>query len=603
MLEIFVDNKKIDLPSDIEINVTWENPFIEQDRIPLPYSMSFELPLTPKNLATYKNPDRQNSVGCWKEQTAQIRFNTISIGIGKMGLTEVDENLNTDFVGSFIPEIAKYKMNKLSTAKDFKFSFGAGRSRFFPDFTNGWAKLYKETIFNNSITPGSDFAACPVRVSEEEWEYDTDSYGIYNAGQLYLNFWNMANGNYLLNVGTIQYHSVIFPQPYIYSLFEKIFGSSLGNNFFKEKEELKTLCMVTSFHAMFNNSIMSTYKGILLDNSYYNDDIDNYFYLSSFMPKYKFSEFLKEILKMFCCSLIPKPNGKLDIVHNKDIVESTLVTNWTEKLTGTPTKSKQDAQIYSYGYSSESASDDEYYKSIDSIEDLLLDTTTAGTYQIKNTGEVIEKTLEDKVDEDDETEEDVFSYERQKTGLGGNTTEDDDKDEDTDEYDVSSAAKPIPMCIADYWTTNTELIRNKWNVPEFPDDRTKNTAVPYIGFVRGFYDVTTKTTTIAPATHIGAYPLLTPYAYDPAGNKVGEYSLAWEGNDGLINKFHTGFKTWVEKDKQILKGTFRLTAIDLKNIDPMTKITCNGKMFYYKKVEVTITKNKISLADVTLIEA
>jgi len=603
MLEIFVDNKKLDLPSDIEIDVTWENPFILQDRIPLPYSMSFELPLTKKNLSAYKNPDRQNSVGNWEKRKAQIIFNTISIGVGKMELTEVNENLNTDFIGSYMPDIVKKKMSKLSAADGFLYSFGDGESRFFPTFEKGWSLLYKNEIYNSAINIGGSFAACPVRVTNEEWEYDKTGYGSYNADKLYFNFWNVANGNYLIVDGAATTHAAIFPQPYIYWLFEKVIGSSLGNNFFKENEELKTLAMVSSFHKNYSDSLMSTYRGVILDNTYYYKD-DNYFYMNSFMPKYSFSEFLKDILKIFCCSLIPKPDGTLDIVHNKEIVESNIITNWTNKLVGIPTKSKQAAQIYTYGYSSGSSTRTETYaKQIESIEELLLDTTKSGTYKIANTNEIIEKTLEDK---DDEADDDVFTYATQDTGLTGNETVENDEaddDDDTDSYGISTSAKPVPMTIAEYWTTNDNEIFKKWNVPEFPDDRTENSSAPYIGFVRGFYDVSSKTTTKTPETFNNKYPLMTPYNYDPAGNKVGDYSLAWEGDDGLINKFHTEFKAWVEKDRQILEGTFNLSALDLKNIDPMVKIYCNGKLFYYKKIEVTITQNKISLADVTLIEA
>lgn len=595
MFEIYVNNEKIDLPIDIEVNLTWENPFLLQDRIPLTYSLSFDLPPTKRNLGIFKNPTRLNSVGEWNKLDAYLKFNEVIFSVGKIVLEEVEKKLTTSFVGSFIPDTVKNKLNDLGSILDFYYYFGTG-SRFSPDFSSGWAETYKYVVFNNMQDIGSKFAACPVRVKDEEWGYDMGSYGNYNACKLYLNMWNVQDGDYLFKTGAYNVHGVIFPQPYIHHLFDSVFEGTLKNNFFRSDAELRTLTMITSFHKLYSDSIMSTYHGILLDNNSVSQE--NSFNLSSFFNKYAFNDFLKDILRIFCCSLLPRPDGKLDIVHNQAVLESDQIVDWTGKLVGIPKKSRQKAQVYSYGYSSESlGNEEERYSTVANIDALMDASRGEGTYQVLTTNEVYEKKLKDK---EEETDPDEWEYERKETGLGGNTLE---KDEDTESFSISSAVKPAPMRIDEYWWLNSGVVRHPWYVSEFGEDRTKNDFAPTIGFVRGFYDVSLKQTFTQTADFAGRYPVLSPYVYDPAGNKTGNYSLAWEGTDGLINRFHKDYKAYIERNRLKLKGKFRLTELDLKNINYMQKVYVSGTLFHIRKIEGTLKKNSISLCEVEMIEA
>ncbi|MGV8094517.1 MAG: hypothetical protein AB2L24_21900 [Mangrovibacterium sp.] len=590
MFEIYVNNEKIDLPTDIEVNLTWENPFLLQDRIPLTYSLSFDLPPTKKNQALFKNPTRINAVGQWSKMDAYLKFKGIIFAVGSITLNEIETKLSVSFIGSFISDLVKNKLNDLTSIDDFFYSFGAG-SRFNPNFNSGWALAYKNAIFNNAIDLGNKFAACPVRVKDEEWAYDPTAYGNYNADKLYFNMFNVNDGDYLFKDGASVIHGAIFPQPYIHYLFDQVFQGKLVNNFFRSDSELRTLAMITSFHKLYSDSLMSTYRGVLVDNTYYTSDIDNYMHLNSFFNKFAFNEFLKDVLRIFCCSLLPRPDGKLDIIHNKAILDSDQIIDWSSKLVSKPLIRRQKAQIYRYGYSSESLGNkEERYPTVNNIDTLMSLSTGEGIYQIINTGEVYEKTLKDE----------VYEYERKETALGGNVTE---KDEDTESYSITSSVRPVPMRIAEYWWLNSEVVRYPWYVPEFTEDRIKNDFSPFIGFVRGFYDIASKHTVSEAVSLAGKYPLMCPYNYDQSGNKIGNYSLAWEGVDGLIQKFHSDFKSYIERDRQILKGKFRLTELDLKNINYMEKIYIRGGLFHLKKIEGTFKSDSISLCDVELIEA
>src|SRR5690606_3941920 len=78
------------------------NPLLKQDRIPTPYSLSFELPPTRHNLEQFGWPDRMAS---YKQSNyvrtvpVEIRFHSIAISIGHLKLTSYLDSLKVTFSG------------------------------------------------------------------------------------------------------------------------------------------------------------------------------------------------------------------------------------------------------------------------------------------------------------------------------------------------------------------------------------------------------------------------------------------------------------------------------------------------------------------------
>ena len=82
MLEIFTDGEKTDLQPDTEIELTFEQPMIADDRIPAPYSFDYELPLTPRNRRLFGYPDRTASDRMFEKIPSEIVFGGVVVARG-----------------------------------------------------------------------------------------------------------------------------------------------------------------------------------------------------------------------------------------------------------------------------------------------------------------------------------------------------------------------------------------------------------------------------------------------------------------------------------------------------------------------------------------
>lgn len=589
MLEIIANGKKLQLPADIEISLTFENPLFMTDSIPAPYSMTFTLPPTAENLKITGNANRIAAAGVWSELESNILFNGITISRGKLLLQETESNLKFSYVGSLLPAYVRHKMSNLNIGE---YQFGSGEWGTH-DFTAGWSLAYKNAIFNQNADIGAEFAACPVRLTDEEWFGEKNQNGNYNAKKNYLNMWNAQTGSYMFTEGIQPMHGTIFPQPYVHHLLDLVIGPYLNTNFIKGDAELMKLCMITSYHYFYSykGTLLDVSKGVILDNPFIDPKS---FKLSSYFNSYSFNDFLKNILKVFCCSLMPRPDGKWDLLHNKTILENTDTDDWSDKLAGTPVISMQKAQKYNYGYGNSTGDRSGKYTPLASIAQLW--GVTEGYYSITSTGEVFKKTLEPKTAPSDP---DVYSFERIDAGLDSVTSASDSEES----FDMSSEVEPVKMRPDFYWWKDVNILQYLWHVAELSGDRMKNDFAPSIGFMRGFFNLSTNQVDAVVEDYANHYPLLSPYNYDPGGNKVGDYSLAWEGADGLKNKFHSDFKAYIEKDRAMLKGSFRLTYIDLKNLDYKRKKYIRGKLYYLAKIETTLRMNSISLCKCEMVEA
>lgn len=98
------------------------------------------------------------------------------------------------------------------------------------------------------------------------------------------------------------------------------------------------------------------------------------------------------------------------------------------------------------------------------------------------------------------------------------------------------------------------------------------------------------------ATDAGSYPFASYHNYDFKGVKCGNYSLAWNAPDGLVNVW---WKLWLDFINNTYPVTFQFdfTASQFMQLDLLEKLQVGNQQYLIDEMEVEIT-NEISLVTV-----
>ena len=85
MRTLEIDGKPVNLRKEDTIRFVFENPFLSEDRVPIPASMDFQLEPTPINLQVFGNPNRLTSKLNINEKPATFKFGPITFfeGVAK----------------------------------------------------------------------------------------------------------------------------------------------------------------------------------------------------------------------------------------------------------------------------------------------------------------------------------------------------------------------------------------------------------------------------------------------------------------------------------------------------------------------------------------
>lgn len=622
MLEIISNNVSLDLPDDIQINFIIENPLMQSDRIPVPFTLDFDLDPSPKNLKEFDFPSRVTSFRK-KEFPVIIRFEGINITSGLLKLKSYDKTLKVNFKGVSVfdelttklydVEMEKYDFGVATQVKNGKGKWGINRNDPY-NFAGRYRKLHNETDTNTK------FVLAPIRTSEDDWtrinkEVILTFIGATvkvnvnlvmptnSADNEYINFYNFRDfefnitSNYNITKLPEFYSSPIyntraFPLPYLGYIFDVCFKNSLVENPFAQGE-LSKLVLVHPYHPNYKRITGffedDEFEGMLFDNSANQSGSFAPFYkLNSFMPNMSANEFLKEILKLFCSSLFPE-GDKFKIIRNEDVLANQTTEDWSLMLIDELKFELQSGQAYKYGYEEieETPISVPSENVLQTIKDLIdvnvgPESNYIADFKVQSTGEYYTK----------EVSSTGATYKRLNSGYGKSA------ETSNEAYDTSSLITPLPMGIYDYWIEkhpDPQIVPNtgKAYVPTYSGDRMNRQTKANIMFYRG----------LKPGFVAGRkYPLLTAGNYDGFGNKIGDYSLAWEGEDGLLNKFHKSHKEWIEREKLRASGEFRLTPMDFKMLDLSIRKYINGRRFFVEKLNVTFTKTTIQPAVIDFLE-
>ncbi|HNX87712.1 MAG TPA: hypothetical protein PKH58_01405 [Paludibacteraceae bacterium] len=598
MIEIIVNNTtRLQLPSKVKINIVQKNPLFLEDRIPSPYSLSFEVPVTAGNLAAMGQPARITSSSIKARQPGKIMHNGMVIGAGEILLLEVNKVLKLQFKGSPLNGNFNKNLNQITNDE-----YDYGTMTYHGEDIN-----YSDTSFDayvqnlrSEANNASHFVLAPVKLADTEWNGTSSYLGAKNGLINYLNFWNVATASWF--TGDVHYmHMPVVPFPYLKDTIAKAFGSNLESNPFASGD-LAKLVTISANHPHLNlNSLYDWYltgPNLETKQEVFWPLLDSYvssnyliplkFNIMNFMQAYAFNEFLKEILKMFSMSAFPGIQYRIE--KNNDIFDRSVVVNWSDKLAGKPIIKTRDAKDYNFKFrnAGEKASDPVRTKpNIDAIYDSALEQGSEEVeYSDAVSGAIIGITKELFGDASEprltqDTKQSALSATIEDTGL--------------DKYEVNCEVEPLPMSIEQYWSDNENpgnVISHKhWHVPviEKPGLNDAPNIMIWGGMANTFEGD-------------GTYPLLMNHHTDHFGTKRGSLSLLPDGPDGLISTFHSGMKSWIECEKKSVKGSFRLSPLEIRNIDMRDKIYLHGRLFYIEKIEYSLTHNDVSLVEADLIE-
>ena len=107
-------------------------------------------------------------------------------------------------------------------------------------------------------------------------------------------------------------------------------------------------------------------------------------------------------------------------------------------------------------------------------------------------------------------------------------------------------------------------------------------------------------TTIGGEPTPGQYPLAQYHNYDFLNNKIGNYSLAINSNDGL---YEVWWKDWIDflKNSKEVKLTLNFSLTDLLQFDFFTKVQLYNNNYFFDEIEFTVD-DKISISNVKAVQ-
>lgn len=599
MLKMLLQGVPVNYPPDISLNLIYENPFFFNDRIPSNHSLNFVLPATNHNLKLFNRPDRMNSFDSFQEYDGfEIYFGSIRILSGVLVVQEFERDIKCFFRGSVITDDFRLPSNEFPMEL-YSFGDSASSTFFFdPDY---WGYHYR-VLMLNSITHSENFYVPPMRIADQPWPFLSDQNAIPTSGgdaasaNRYVNYFNAKIEMYMMRQ-TFDRHTVCYPFPRLKYLFEVIFGGKLNVNPF-DSEGLDRLAFTSVYHPRGFQGLISnsTRRGMLLDGYNPGFEDDNFFRLNSFLSSLPANELIKESLKLICASLFPIGNNFV-IRSNADILSDTDVLNWTAKRINTLRSYMEPGQFYAFGYSATSEKIEDYIgTSVVNIEDLY--TYPMGEEEevelyVQATDEMWKKRLRPKAEPSDPQR---YIFELQKTNMGTSAGSG---------FDMKVNLEPVRMGIEEFWYENSNqdgINFGDWYVPVFSGDRLIRPERPQIGIFHGMQDSfsTLPTSTLSEPN---IYPLFSPYDVDAFGNPLGNLSLKWDGENGLMAKFHAAYRDYIQADKKAITAYFLFNGLDLKNMDLSKKVHLNGINFLIKRINITIRQKKIDPAQVDLVQA
>jgi hypothetical protein len=462
---------------------------------------------------------------------------------------------------------------------------------------------------------------------------------------------------------TFQY--AMSPAIYLPFLFNKLFdywGILLKTDFFDDVDIQKLTVWTNKTYIMeiwsdaltpsFNPQKIFFTKGGTAETKFYLDD---------YLPDITWKQFLLSVKKTFCLVYLWDFGKKqLKIVKANDFITSNSRVNWSNK-----TQKSFELEIQNpNGYTLKTNySDDQYLTTfiqqisknaiyelpVTTYSNLPTPTTKPGTvclvldeqayYIITGVGtgqkwELLTQNYIDKIISDGKTEisndcdtllrlfnaeddlrRDIYGdyelYDNTVTYItGARVWYENERYESLQDDNISNQPDITPL----YWDLMaTTFSQAHWTIPEYSEendsglnalaDKSENLRLlfyrglqEYNSYIKGAEGGDDNT---------AAYPYATHTEIDPVGNKIGDYSLAWDGDYGLYQQHWKKYLDFLTNAKKVIRK-INLNIDDLLNLDWTKKVIITDheaggtSEYFIKKISVNISLKGIETSEVEL---
>lgn len=638
MLQIILNKRfNLELPEGFSMQIIDENPLFIMDRIPVAHTINMEVQKTPANMLFFGFPDRPTTSKLFEKYEADIYHFGSLVMQGEMLIIEVSETINLQFLNAFMPDNVRKPMNQLDFGEQ---DFGTAQISIDDlDYTDPMYDDYKQAVSDSVFQP-DEYITSPVRINGKTWEGHNAAWGLKNALNMYINYFNPIDQNWKMidtsasSSDHTNYHlSVavqfpIVPFPYVHVIIEKILGNVLKENPFYENTDLRKLVLVNFNHhnLLVNNLYADDYDFVHLHDGYesyyyyYNFPLaDDYTAVSglfqnkwkhnSFLQEYYFNDFFKNLLKLFGLSCFI--GRKIELVYNNDLLDTDEIFDLSNFITNTHTIETERGKVYVLSYGEEKTKESKTEPSLigngsvaaNFLHLIFYTTELTKQYKVEGNPNLVLEFTRKAVGVPVTGQDQKFIVESKIiTPALSIQKYEPDEDDEREVVTVSVDVKPLEMNLEHFWNElfneQEEFINKKhWYVPVINEGDIK--AAPHIMFDTGLRSTVGEPYT----TH--NYRTLNNHHTDAYGNKTHNLSLLINPTDpdGVFVKYHEKMAKWYEQDKVKMIVTAILTATQIRNITNKMKIHINGKNFYILKREYAISNDRYIPVTFYLIEA
>lgn len=583
-LTIKANGELLRLPPGASIRLVLQSPVFGEDAIPGDYSFPFTLPFSPKNRQIMLFPEVPENTNAPLSVDADLFYDGILITSGKLNRLKSSENQYQVSLSAKASEFGSLIFKK----KLAELPLGGVRTVSTLDITeavpNTIVDHMKAAAQGNIAT--YDYTFFPV-LNEDFYKDLSQTYF-----KKYIN-WYTQNPESLSDrvffVDTQQLptlqppppsENTIVPFPYVVYLLKQIFTEHgyRGKGSFLDDDEIKTLVQYNTF--ALDDALFST--GF---HNYYKREIN----LQNHVPDVLITDWLVGLKNIFCLGFFFNNQEKTcEIIPLKEVINSTDYIDWSDKAVRVYNYEDVSAEGVQLKHEHDSA-DDLTDTRINPIEkntvktavDTFADLPSSGNssndirlvkslnqYYIWNAGLAAWKYFSEnffnyKIGEGKKEISSIFS----PAGFIY-------KGEDTYATYFNGLYPSDPLFPLRDWMV--PQAKQKGNSPMF-DLYVNNPYTPRLLFYRGFRN----------DGNGEPYPLGSYHNYDYDENRIGNYSLSWDGDDGLYNVWWKDYLNVISGSRTITIPV-RLNLNDLLNLDFKKKIRIRDVNYLIKSIDIKL---------------